>query len=100
MARGALAESARMIVEQAQVAQALVRLLEMPADRFIVLDGLADPFLDPVRQASVQLGARLLEQAAVRRVADQCVMEAQGRLADEPAGGGLDQLAAAQRPQA
>ena len=83
-----------------ELAQVLVRLLEMPADRLVVLDGVADPRLDPVGEALVQLGARALEQAAVGGVADQHVVEAQHRLAEEPAGVGLDQLAAAQRLEA
>ena len=49
------------------------------------------------RRSAVQLGARALQQAPVGGVADQHVVEAQRRLAEEPAGVGLDQLAAPQR---
>ena len=84
-------------VERTELAQVLVRLLEVPADRLVVLGGVADPRLDPVGEAAVQLGARALEQAPVGRVADQHVVEAQHRLAEEPAGVALDQLAAPQR---
>ena len=97
IARRPLAEGAALRVDRAELAQVLVRLLEVPADRLVVLDGLADPALEPVGEAAVQLRARVLQQAPVGRVADQHVVEAQRRLAEEPAGVGLDQLAAPQR---
>ena len=53
--------------------------------------------LDPVGETRMQLGARALQEPAIGRVADQHVVEAQGRLAEEPAGVGLDELAAAER---
>ena len=62
-----------------------MRLLEMPADGLVVLGGVADLRLDPVGEARVQLGARALEQAPIGGVADQHVVEAQHRLAEEPA---------------
>ena len=46
---------------------------------------LADLRFDPVGEARMQLGARALEQTAVGGVADQHVVEAQHRLAEEPA---------------
>ena len=57
----------------------------------------ADPAREPVGEALVQLGARALQDAAIGGVADQHVVEAQRRLAEEPAGVGLDQLAPPQR---
>ena len=42
IARRALAEGATLRVDRAELAQVLVRLLEVPADRLVVLDGLAD----------------------------------------------------------
>ena len=99
VARRALAERAPLRVDRAQLAQVPVRLLEVPADRLVVLDRLADPALDPVGEASVQLRPRALQHPAVRRVADQPVVEPQRRLAEEPGGVGLDQLAAPQRFQ-
>ena len=98
--RGAFAEPAAARVERAELAQVLVRLLEMPADRLVVLGRAGRARLDPVGEARVQLGARALEEAAVGGVADQHVVEAQHRLAEEPAGVALDQLAAAQRLEA
>ncbi len=65
--------------------------------RLVVLDGVAGARLDPVGEPRVQLRARALEDAPVGGVADQDVMEAQHRLAEEPAGVALDQLAAPQR---
>ena len=97
---GARAETPRVRVERSEFAQERVRLLEMPADRLVVLGRVADLRLDPVCDRRVQLGARALQQAPVRRVADQHVMEAQHRLAEQPAGVALDQLAAAQRFEA
>ena len=75
----------------------LVRLLEMPADHLVVLDGIARTRLDPVREARVQLGTRSLEHAPVCGVADQHMVETQDRLAEKPAGVTLDQLASCER---
>ena len=97
MARGALAERPALRVDRTELAQVLVGLLEVPAERLVVLDGSRGARLEPVGEAAVQLRAGVLEQAPVGRVADQDVMEAQRRLAEKPAGVGLDQLAAPQR---
>jgi hypothetical protein len=77
-----------------------VRLLEMPSDRLVVLDRPTHPALDPVGEALVELCTCSLEQPAVRGVADEAVVEPQRRLAEEPAGIGLDQLAPPERLQA
>src|SRR6185369_13613543 len=74
-----------------------MRLLEVTADRLIVLRGIADLRADPVGQSRVQLGARALQEPPVRGVADQNVMEAKRRLAEEPARVALDQLAPVER---
>ena len=50
-ARRALAERAARRVERPELAQVLVRLLEMPADRLVVLGRVADLRLDPVGEA-------------------------------------------------
>src|SRR5581483_3085683 len=63
--RRALAERAAPRVERIDLEAVLVRLLEMEADRLVVLDRLAGAALDPVGEALVQLGARLLEQPPV-----------------------------------
>ena len=97
MARGPLAEGPALRVDRAELAQMLVGLLEVPAERLVVLDGPRGARLQPVGEAAVQLRAGVLEQAPVGRVADQHVMEAQHRLAEEPAGVGFDELAAPQR---
>src|SRR5206468_355553 len=97
VARCPLAEGAPLRVDRPELAQVPVRLLEVPPDRLVVLDRLPDPALDPLRETTVQLRPRVLQQAPVGRVADQHVMEPQGRLAEEPAGGGLDELAAPER---
>ena len=100
VARRPLTEGTTVRVDRTQLTQVMVRLFEVPADRLVMLDGLPDPRFDPVGKASVQLGARTLQQAPVGRVADQHVVEAQNRFAKEPAGVGLDQLAAPQRFEA
>ena len=92
-----LAERAAVRIERAQLTQVLVRLLEVPADRLLVLDRPAGARLEPVGEAGVQLCARAAQHAAVGGVADQRVVEAERRLAEQPAGVGLDQLAPAQR---
>ncbi len=74
-----------------------MRLLEVPADRLVVLGRVADAAFDPVGELRVQLGARALQEAAIGRIADQHVVEAQDRLAEEPAGIALDELAPAER---
>jgi hypothetical protein len=91
-ARRALAERTALRIQRAELAQVLMRLLEMPSDRLVVLDGIACACLDPVGQARVQIGAGVLQQAPVSRVADQHVVEAQRGLAEKPAGVRLDQL--------
>ena len=100
VARRPLAERPTLRVERAELAQVLVRLLEVPADRLVVLDRVADPRLEPVGEARVQLGARVLEEAPVGRVADQHVVEAEHGLAEEPARVRLDQLAPPERLEA
>ena len=93
----ALAEAPTVRVDRSDLAQVLVRLLEVPPNGLVVLDRLPDPALQPVGEAPVELGARALQQAPVGRVADQHVMEAQRRLAEKRAGVGLDELAVPQR---
>jgi len=96
----AFAEPLAVRIERTELAQEPVRLLQMPADHLVVLGRVANLCLDPVGELRVQLGARALEKPAVCGVADQHVMEAQHRLAEQPAGVALDQLAAAQRFEA
>src|SRR5262249_29436134 len=77
-----------------------MRPLEVPPDGLVVLDRLADPALDPLGDTGVQLRPRALEHPAIRRIADETVVEAQRRLAQEPGALGLDQLAPPERFQA
>ena len=98
--RRTLPEAAPALVERAQLTQMLVCLLQVPSDRFVVLGRVADPRLDPVGEPLVQLGARPLEEPPVRRVADQQVVKAEGRLAEEPTRVALDELAPAKRFEA
>jgi hypothetical protein len=70
-AGGAVAERLRLGIERSELAQVLVRLLEMPTDGLVVLDRIADPRRQPVGDARVQLGARALEDAAVGGIANQ-----------------------------
>ena len=58
VARGALAERAAARVERAELAQVLVRLLEVPADRLVVLERVADP-----RSRSSRRSARAARRA-------------------------------------
>ena len=97
MRRCTLAQALAFLIDRAELAQMLMCLLEMPADRLIVLDGFPGPALEPVGQARMQLRARALQNTAIGRVADQHVVEAQRRLAEEPADIRLDQLTAPQR---
>src|SRR5206468_1636236 len=53
--RRPLAEGAPLRVDRPELAQVLVRLLEVPADRLVVLDRLADPALDPLGETAVPL---------------------------------------------
>jgi hypothetical protein len=94
--RRARADRPARRVERTELGEVLVRLLEMPPDRLVVLAGGADARRDPVGEPPVQLGARAFQKLAIGRVADQHVMEAQRRLAQIPGGIGLDELAAAQ----
>src|SRR6185503_14399874 len=73
MARRALAEGSAVRIDGPKLAQVLMRLLEMPSERLVVLDGVADLRFDPVREAGVQLGARPFEDAPIGGVADQHV---------------------------
>jgi hypothetical protein len=78
-------------------------LLEVPADRLVVRRRVAARSRrEPLREAGVELGPRVAQRAPVGGVADQHVVEALGRLAQEPAAVGirLDQLAAAERLEA
>ncbi len=86
-----------MGIERTELAEILMGLLEVPSDGLVVLHGLAGGFLEPVGDLRVQLGPRPLEQPPVGGVAHEVVMESQGRLTEEPAGVGLDQLAPPQR---
>ena len=97
VARRAVAERAPALVERAQLGEVPVRLLEVPADRLVVLDRPLDPALEPVGDAFVQLRPRALQHPAVRRIADEAVVEPERRLAQEPGGIGLDQLAPPER---
>ena len=100
MPRRPRADRAPPGVDRAELAEVLVRLLEVPAERLIVLDGTSALRLEPVGEARVQLGARPLEDAAIGRVADEHVVEAHDGLAQEPACVRLDELAPPKRLQA
>ena len=79
----------------------LVRLLEVPADRLVVLDAASPTRLSSQSAKRSCSSARVpFKMPPVGRVADQHVVEAQRRLAEEPAGVGLDQLAPPQRLEA
>ena len=58
-ARRALAEGAALRVERAELAQMLVRLLEVPADRLVVLDGVADAAPRSSRRSGACSSARV-----------------------------------------
>src|SRR5262249_61158486 len=91
--RRSLAQGAPALADRAELAQGLMGLLQMPPDGLVVLDGVTGPRLEPVRELAVQLRTSALEQAPVGGIPDQVVVEAQCRLAEEPGGVGLDQLA-------
>src|SRR5262249_60430992 len=97
VAGGALTERAALHVERAELAQVPVRLLEVPADRLVVLDRVAHPSLEPVGEACVQVGARVLEEAPVGRITGEHMVEAERGLAEVPARVRLDELAPTER---
>ena len=97
VARRAPADRCAVGVERSELAQMPVCLLQVPADRLLVLGCPIRLRGDPVRQPLVQLCARAAQHAAVGGVADQRVVEAQAGLAEKPAAVRLDQLGAAQR---
>jgi hypothetical protein len=85
------------MVEGAEIVQQLMRLLEMPADRLVVLGIVAGFRFDPIGELRVQRGTPAFQEAAVRRVADENMMKAQHRLAEKPARVRLDQFRPAER---
>ncbi len=98
MGRGAAAERDTVVVERTELPAVLVGLLEVVADDlFVLAHQLADLVGQPVGETGVQLGARLLEQAAVGGVPDERVMEAEDRLVDPVGALGFHHLLAAQR---
>src|SRR5262249_61060996 len=94
---GALTGGPALRGEGAGLAQVLVRLLGVPADRLVVLDRVTHSSLEPVGEARVQIGAGVLEETPVGGVADQHVMEAERGLAEVPARVRLDELAPTER---
>ena len=79
----AAAKGSAALIQRAELAAVGVRLLEMERDHLLVLaDERTGLGLQPVGEALVQLGARLLQERAVGRVADQHVVEAVDRLVD------------------
>src|SRR5262245_44054118 len=94
---GPLADRPPPSVDRTQLTQVLMGLLEMPADRLVLLADVAGVDIEPVREAGVQLGARALQEPAVRRVADQRVVKLEDALTGERSRLDLDQLAAPQR---
>ena len=70
-------------VGPAELASVARRLLEVVADDLVELDQLARVRVEPVGEALVQLGARLLRQRVVRGVADQQVAEPERVVAGE-----------------
>jgi 1,6-anhydro-N-acetylmuramate kinase len=99
MTRGAPAEVPPPIVHRAELTEMEVCLLQMPADRLVVLGRIADATLHPLRDLRVERRARALQHAAVRGVANERVMEAERRLADERASVRFEKLAPAEALQ-
>src|SRR5215212_2704112 len=97
MCSGALSQRGGVVVVGAELDEMHVRLLEMPAERLFVFGRVvAGAFGEPVGVALVQFGARALEEAPVRGVADQRMMETKHWVAEKPRAIGLDQLGPAQ----
>src|SRR5436190_14803939 len=90
---GAAAEVAAVVAERAELEPVAVRALEMKADDLVLT---AAAGLERHGKALVEISARLLEQPAVRSVADQRVTEAVYRVLGAPVDGD-DQLLAPQR---
>ena len=100
LGRGALADRTRVVVDRAELEQVTVGLLEVVAEDLLVL-GLPLPvavdLLGPVREPLVQVGARPLEHAVVRSVADQDVLETEVVRRGRPVG--ADELLLGERCQ-
>src|SRR5205085_4165494 len=76
----------------------LMGALEMQAQHLgLVAGGIAELLFQPVGVALMEIGARLAEEAAIRSVPDEHVVEAEQRLVARVRSLGLDELAAAQR---
>ena len=89
-----------VLVDRAQLRQVRAGLLQMVAEDLRVLARpLAGGALQPVREPLVEARACLLEDPLVGHLADQDVLEGEGRLAGKPGGVGLDEVLALQGPQ-
>ena len=87
---GLLGELQRPRVRRAQIRAIAVGLLEVVADDLVQLARLDEPG----GEAFVQLGASLLRQRGIGRLADQGMAEAEGLLAGDRAALRADQLLA------
>jgi len=72
----------------------------VPEDLLELTRALAGGELQPARVSLVEVGARFLEDPAIRDVAKEAVLEAERLLADQAPGLGLDQVLVHKRPQA
>ena len=91
---------APVVVERPQLGEVAVRLLEVVAEDLLVLGlavALAVHALRPVDEALVKCGPRALEDAVVRRVSDQEMVEAERAPTDESGGVCADEVLLHQR---
>ncbi len=97
---GTLPQFSPVCVQRTELPAVLVRLLEVERDDLLLLaDQVAGLRLQPLGEALVQLGTRLLQHRSVRSVADQHVVKAEDRFVDPVGAVGLDHLLAPQRLQ-
>ncbi len=91
---GALGEAAGLLlVELAELDPEAVRLLEMPAERLVLLGDRFRNGLEPCRVSGMEVSAHLLEDAAIGGVSDQRVMEPVEAVVGPPRALGVDELA-------
>ena len=99
--RAARGERLGLLAAPPELDQEAVRLLEVVAEDLLELvHALAGRSLEPVREALVELGARLLRQRAVGGVPEQDVAELEGLVVGEARPVGPDHVAPDQRRQA
>src|SRR5581483_9420299 len=92
----------RALVDARQLGAVAVGLLQVVAEQLLDLAGalVCDDVLEPGGEALVQVGAHLLRQRVVRRLADEDVAEAEGVLAGEGGPVRTDELLAHERGEA